>query len=197
MMYLNEVLEDYIYVVLDIETTGLNPEEHEIIEICAFLVEKERITKHFHRLINPGYLIPRRITEITGITNAMLAGQPSMREVIYELDDFIKDYIIIGHNIRFDLSFLNRAYNVYLHKKLSSPSICTLELAKKLIPYLKSYKLSALADYFNIRYEKVHRAKDDVLLTYNIFLKLVDIARRRYKKDLSYLHLKSLINSKI
>ncbi len=197
MIHFNEVLKDYMYVVLDIETTGLDSENHEIIEIYAFLVEKERITKQFHRLINPGYFIPKRITEITGITNAMLVGQPSMREIIYELDDFIKDYIIIGHNINFDLSFLNRAYKLYLHKKISSPSICTLELARKLMPNLKSYKLSALADYFNIKYEKLHRAKHDAFLTYNIFNKLMEIMRKQYKRELSYFHIKSLINSKI
>ncbi len=197
MIHFNEALENSIYVVLDIETTGLNPEEHEIIEIYAFLVEKERITRKLHRLVNPGYFIPRRITEITGITNAMLIGQPSIREIIYELDDFIKDYIIVGHNVSFDLSFLNRAYNLYLHKKMTSPSICTLELAKKLIPNLKSYKLSALADYFNIKYDRLHRAKDDAIITYNIFNKLMDIVRKQYKRELSYFHLKSLINSKI
>jgi DNA polymerase III, alpha subunit (gram-positive type) len=62
-MYFSESFENDAYVVLDIETTGLNPDEHEIIEIFAFLVEKERITKQFHRLINPGFFIPRRITE--------------------------------------------------------------------------------------------------------------------------------------
>jgi len=78
--------------------------------------------------------------------------------------------------------FLNKAYNIYLHKKLQSPNICTLELSKKLIPNLKSYKLSAVADYFNIKYERLHRAKDDALLTYNIFNKLMDIIRRTIQK---------------
>ncbi|MFP3159764.1 MAG: 3'-5' exonuclease [Hydrogenobaculum sp.] len=196
-MYFSESFENDAYVVLDIETTGLNPDEHEIIEIFAFLVEKERITKQFHRLINPGFFIPRRITEITGITNAMLVGQPKVEEVIYDFDNFVKDYIIVGHNVKFDLSFLNKAYSIYLHKKLQPPNICTLELSKKLIPNLKSYKLSAVADYFNIKYERLHRAKDDALLTYNIFNKLMDIIRRQYKKELSYFYLKSLINSRI
>jgi len=196
-MYFSESFENDVYVVLDIETTGLNPDEHEIIEIFAFLVEKERITKQFHKLINPGFFIPRRITEITGITNAMLVGQPKIEEVIYDFDNFVKDYIIVGHNVKFDLSFLSKAYNVYLQKKLQSPNICTLELSKKLIPNLKSYKLSAIADYFNIKYERLHRAKDDALLTYNIFNKLIDIIRHQYKKELSYFYLKSLINSKI
>ncbi|GAB6078199.1 3'-5' exonuclease [Hydrogenobaculum acidophilum] len=196
-MYFNESFENDIYVVLDIETTGLNPDEHEIIEIFAFLVEKERITKQFHRLVNPGFFIPKRITEITGITNAMLVGQPKVKEVIYDFDNFVKDYIIVGHNVKFDLSFLNKAYSIYLQKKLNSPNICTLELSKKLIPNLKSYKLSAVADYFNIKYDRLHRAKDDALLTYNIFNKLIDIARKQYKKELSYFYLKSLINSKI
>jgi DNA polymerase-3 subunit epsilon len=196
-MYFSESFENDVYVVLDIETTGLNPDEHEIIEIFAFLVEKERITKQFHKLINPGFFIPRRITEITGITNAMLVGQPKIEEVIYDFDNFVKDYIIVGHNVKFDLSFLSKAYNVYLQKKLHSPNICTLELSKKLIPNLKSYKLSAIADYFNIKYERLHRAKDDALLTYNIFNKLIDIIRHQYKKELSYFYLKSLINSKI
>jgi DNA polymerase-3 subunit epsilon len=196
-MIFNEPFENSVYIVLDIETTGLNPVENDIIEIFAFLVEKERITKEFHRLVNPGFFIPRRITEITGITNPMLIGQPNIRDVIQEFDDFIKDYIIIGHNINFDLSFLNRAYNIYLNKKLNSPSVCTLELSKRLLPHLRSHKLSYIADYFNITYNRLHRAKDDTFITYEIFKKLMHIARMQYKKELTYLHLKSIIKQRV
>ncbi len=195
MTYLTEALANDVYVVLDVETTGLRPEENTIIEICAFLVEKERITKQFHHLINPGYFIPKHIVEITGITNSMLIGRPKIEDIIYEFDDFIKDNIVVGHNINFDRSFLNNIYQTHLQKKFNPPSICTLELSKKLIPNLKSYKLSSVADFFNIKYERIHRAKDDVFLTYNVFLKLLDILRARYKTEPSYILLKNFINS--
>lgn len=195
MSYYNDALLDDTYIVLDVETTGLNPDNDDVIEICAFLIEKERITKELHTLVNPGYFISKRITEITGITNAMLVGKPKIDEVIYDFERFVKEYIIVGHNINFDLSFLKKAYNFYLNKKFNPPKLCTLELSRKLIPHLKSYKLSSVADYFNIPYDRLHRAKDDVMLSYKIFLKLMEIARRQYDKDPSYTLLKQLVNS--
>ena len=135
MNYFKEVLTDDTFVVLDLETTGLDPNKDDIIEICALLIEKERISKVFHTLVNPGYLIPKKITDITGITNTMLVGKPKIEEIIYDFDNFIKEYTIIGHNISFDLAFLEKIYNVYMNKKFNPPNVCTFKLSKKLIPH--------------------------------------------------------------
>ena len=93
------------YVVFDIETTGLDPEFDEIIEIGAVKIKDGIKIDTFNSLIKPEYEIDEFITELTGITNEMVENAPSIDEVLPKFMDFIKDYIIIGHNVNFDINF--------------------------------------------------------------------------------------------
>ncbi len=171
---MNEPLYEGSFVVIDLETTGFSIEEADIIEIGAVRVEGGIISETYSRLIYPGYFLPRRVTEITGITNAMVIGQPTIDEVIGEFMDFIGTNIVVGHNVKQDLKFLDKYTKIYLGKKLKIPHICTLQLARNLFPGLGNYTLHNLADHFGITYKKVHRALDDAMTTAKLFMIMLE-----------------------
>ena len=96
------------YVVLDLETTGLSSRYDSIIEFGAVRVEHGLVTSHFDVLINPGFSIPRHITEITGINDEMVKDKPLIKDIIKEILEFIDDAILVTHNAEFDISFFAR-----------------------------------------------------------------------------------------
>ena len=120
-------------VALDIETTGLNPKSDSITEIGAIRFRGSRIDGEWHSLINPGKRIPSHITQLTGITDAMVRDKPSIHEVLHDLVDFVGDAPVLGHNIPFDLSFLQPKGILR-----DNPSLDTYELAAVLLPDRKS-----------------------------------------------------------
>lgn len=134
------------FIVVDLETTGLNPDRHKIIEIAAIRVNRDS-TRHdsFQSLIKITGKVPAKITEITGITNAMLDadGKP-IETVLPQLLAFIGDLRIVTFNVEFDMAFLNAAcarQKLAITNKVS----CALQMARRAWPGRKSYKLSALA----------------------------------------------------
>jgi len=166
---MNEPLYEGSFVVIDLETTGFSVENSDIIEIGAVKVEGGIISETYSRLIYPGYFLPRRVTEITGITNAMVIGQPTIGEVI-----FIGCNIVVGHNVKQDIKFLEKYTKIYMGKKLKIPHICTLQLARNLFPGMGNYTLHNLADNFGITYKKVHRALDDAMTTARLFMVMLE-----------------------
>ncbi|WP_457601487.1 3'-5' exonuclease, partial [Hydrogenivirga sp.] len=114
---MNEHLLDSTFVVIDVETTGFDVNHAEIIDIGAVRVEGGIITDTFSSLIDPGFFIPDRIKELTGITNAMVVGSPKMREVLPEFMDFIGEDIIVGHHITQDIKFIDKYTRLYMKSK--------------------------------------------------------------------------------
>ncbi|WP_331654784.1 3'-5' exonuclease [Anaerosporobacter sp.] len=148
------------YVALDIETTGLRPEQDEIIEIGAVRYQDGMAVETYSSLIKPNARISSRITEITGITNAMVQEERSCEEVLPEFLAFLGADIMIGHNVRFDYSFLKvHAYRQKMN--LDNKAIDTLYLAKKLHPEFESRSLGAMCSQYGIINEHAHRAFDD------------------------------------
>ena len=188
---MNEPLYEGSFVVIDLETTGFSIEEADIIEIGAVRVEGGIISETYSRLIYPGYFLPRRVTEITGITNAMVIGQPTIGEVIGEFMDFIGTNIVVGHNVKQDIKFLDKYTKIYLGKKLKIPHICTLQLARNLFPGLGNYTLHNLADHFGIAYKKVHRALDDAMTTAKLFMIMLEFLWKNMGIS-SYLDIKQI-----
>ncbi len=158
-------------VALDIETTGLNPDEDSIIEIGAVRFNLRRVEEEWHTLINPGRRIPPMITQLTGITDAMVRGAPGIHEVLDELDDFVGDLPVLGHNVRFDLGFLRRKGILEYNDALD-----TYDMAAVLLPTASRYNLSALAQTLGILLPATHRALDDARVTHAIFMNLYDEA---------------------
>jgi len=158
-------------VALDIETTGLDPQKDAIIEIGAVRFNGHRVEAEWSTLINPGRPIPPFITQLTGITDQMVLQAPPIRAVLADLADFVGNLPIIGHNINFDLSFLQR-YKILLTNEI----IDTYEMAAVLLPGASRYNLNALAHALEVPYPATHRALDDAHATRGIYLRLFERA---------------------
>jgi DNA polymerase-3 subunit alpha (Gram-positive type) len=177
-------LDEETYVVFDLETTGFNPHNNEIIEIGAAKVKNGEIVDIYQSFVNPERGIPTKITELTGIDNQMVADAPKLAEVIDQFLEFIEGATIVAHNLSFDLSFIEDKLRRLDKGNLSNPAMDTLNLARALVPDLKSYKLNKLADYFNKDLENHHRASDDAKVTAEILLELIALIK---EEDISKL----------
>jgi DNA polymerase III epsilon subunit family exonuclease len=173
-------------VVYDLETTGNNPKTAEIIEIAAKKIGSRGEDGRFHQLVKPKRRIPRFSTDIHGITNEDVRGEPGIEEVLPSFLDFIGDSVLVGHNIKeFDNRVIARYMAAYMGRsELPNSSYDTLSVAKRLFP-LENYRLDVLADKFDISYDGLHRADDDVELSDRIF-------RRLRREDLMQSERKSL-----
>lgn len=157
------------YVVVDIETTGLNPAQNEIIEIAAMKVDENGEISSFQTLIHPNQPISSFITNLTGITNDMVKDACDITIALKQFDQFIENYTIIGHNVSFDLRFLRYNYKKYLKKSLVNASLDTLYLSRKYLPNLYNHKLDTVAKYFHLDDSNHHRALADVKMTLDIY----------------------------
>ncbi|MGI6712747.1 MAG: helicase C-terminal domain-containing protein [Bacillota bacterium] len=155
------------YVVIDVETTGLEAGFNRIIEIGAVRIVNGVTCKEFSTLVNPNCPIPEEIVELTGITPEMLFDQPLIHEIIPELESFLVGAVLVAHNAGFDKSFLQP------HLKTDYLWLDTLDLARILIPTESSYSLSHLAYALNIGDYQGHRAMPDVRVTVKLFLYLL------------------------
>lgn len=160
------------YVVLDIETSGLNIQTDEIIEIGAIKVNGNSI-EEFHKLIKPNKPISIKISELTGISNALLNKSGSeISEALKQLKDFVEDYIIIGYNINFDMLFINKELRKLKLQTLNNNIKDLMALVKKNKPLLSDYTLSTVVNEYNIRGKVAHRAIQDVYLIKDLLSKV-------------------------
>jgi len=171
------------YTVLDLETTGLNREKDQITEIAALKLEGNRIVDKFETLVNPKMKIPAGITQITGINDDMVKDMPTIEQVLPNFLNFIKDDILVAHNAVFDIGFLNVNFSKYFENSLPNKNICTMNLARKIIPTIPSYRLSSLCNYFDIKNECAHRAMSDVYATTRLFTKFQAIMHNNGLKE--------------
>lgn len=201
-MYTKELLEPITsFVCFDIETTGLDPSIDKIIEIGGLKVKDKKIVGVFKEFINPGMLLPEKIIQITNITDDMLISARGEDEVVREFIDFVGDDIIIGHNIKFDYSFIKTAAkaNGLSFEKMG---IDTLDLCKRLHTELTSKSLGNMCKYYGIQNDNAHRAYDDAKATALLYVKLCNEFFEAFKdvfrpKEMVYkIKKSSLITSK-
>lgn len=160
------------WIIIDLETTGLNAKKDKIIEIGAVLLRENGERKTFQTLIDPGIPLSRRISELTGITDEMLIGQPTMDEVIDDFLDFMGEAIPVAHNVPFDSAFLEPLVG---HPK--DAWLDTITLCKMAFPMLESYALTNLVEYFGIETPTHHRAMADALATADLFVMIENSMR--------------------
>ena len=153
------------YVVLDLETTGLSPERDEIIEIGAVRAERGELTGAFSQLVNPGFPVSGFITNLTGIGNAMLAGAPGLDEVLPQFLRFVGGSVVVGHNVSFDLGFLDAACRRRLGVSFANDYVDTMRLSRRLFPQYRHHRLCDLTERFGVEAPVSHRALADVLQT--------------------------------
>lgn len=168
------------YVVFDIETTGLDPARDSITEIGAVVVEDGNITGQFHSLVNPEVPIPEEIVELTGITDEMVKDCPTASQVIPAFLDFVRDSVLVAHNAPFDMGFIQHKA-VGMGMTVKNKVLDTLAITRRLLPRLKTHKLSAVAQHFKIDMKRAHRAVDDALVTAKIFIKCMETIERERK----------------
>lgn len=164
------------YVVVDVETTGLDPSKDQLIEVAALKITDGNVSDSYSTLINPGVEISSFITKLTGITNQDLATAPSPESVLPDLYNFLGEDIIVGHNVNFDINFLYDNFEHYISKPFCNYFADTMRLSKKYYKSAPSYKLSDLADFLGITVEKSHRALDDCITTNSLYQKLLEIS---------------------
>ncbi|MEG0564115.1 exonuclease domain-containing protein [Anaerorhabdus sp.] len=178
MKYSNQKVDDF--VVIDIETTGLNSSVDKITEISAIKVVNNIPVDCFSELINPLVDISKKIEKITGINNEMVADKPTIDKIIPSFIDFIGNNLLVGHNLQFDLEFLN--HHIEFNEKHKYTD--TYRLARKYIKDIDSYKLSNLVDYFNIKHKPSHRGLDDCAATLILYDRIYKyIYENKIKED--------------
>lgn len=163
------------YVVFDVETTGSSAREGAITEIGALKVVRGEVVDRFATLVNPGRGIEPFVVRLTGITDRMVADAPNANEVMPLFDEFVEGCVLVGHNVRFDCSFVAAAREANGFAPLPNPTLDTLKLARALVPGLKRYRLSSLVSHFGIREAPNHRALADASATVGVFLKLLKL----------------------
>ncbi len=173
------------FVVFDLETTGAKAPPCRITEIGAYRVTNGKVAEEFHTLINPETSIPPFITSLTGISEAMVEDAPAFRDVASSFLEFIGNSVLVAHNAHFDMSFLNHEIGrVYEDYRVWNPSLCTVQLSRKLLPNIENHKLNTVANYFSIELLNHHRAGDDAKATAHIFVNLLNDLRTRGINDL-------------
>lgn len=174
---LGKPLQDTTFCVIDLETTGGSPAECAITEIGAVKVQGGVAVGTFQTLVNPGRAIPPTITVLTGITDVMVVRSPRIEAVLPSLLEFIADSVIVGHNVRFDMSFLQAALRRDEREPLPNPTIDTLALARRLVrDEVPNCKLDTLATRFRLDHRPTHRALDDALTTADLLHVLLERA---------------------
>lgn len=178
------------YVVVDLETTGLEPGKDRILEIGAVKVEQGVVTDTFGKFADPQMLIPMYVQKLTGISQDMVAGKQPPSEIVAEFMEFSEGYDLMGHNLMFDYRFLKHQA---VNQKLSfeKRGIDTLKISRCLLPDLESRSLSYLCEYFQLHREFAHRAYHDAMATHELYRKLLEQSEEGQEKlfqpvDLQY-----------
>ncbi len=172
------------YVVFDLETTGINPERDDIIEISAVRVCGHEITGEYSTLVNPGRHIPAGATAVNGITDAMVADAPGIQSAIAGFLEFIGNSVLVGHNIHtFDTNFAYDAAWESLGKELDNDYVDTLFMARRCLPELSHHRLTDLAEHFKIETKGAHRALNDCIMNQKCYEEMGKILERRKKES--------------
>lgn len=150
------------YVVLDLETTGLDPQYDDIIEVAAIRIVDGAIEDSFSSLVNPGYSIDEFIAELTGITDDMLAPAPSLDSVLPAFLSFIGSDVVVGHNVNFDINFIYDSCSALSLEPFSNDFVDTMRISRKLFPEDRHHRLKDLICRFGIDESVAHRAFSDV-----------------------------------
>lgn len=172
------------FVMIDLETTGLNSYNAEIIEFAAIKYINGQPVDKFHTLINPGVKIPKDATQVNHITDKMVEDQPRMDVVIDKIYDFINHEVLAGYNVEFDIQFLNQAFKKHGKYIENIIVIDVLTLARKALrkSEVENYKLDTIKQYFQIDTPS-HRALDDCNSAFQVMVRCVELRSQQPAKS--------------
>ena len=166
------------YVVFDIETTGLSAVSDGITEIGAVKIKDGQVIDRFSTFVNPERNIPRQVEELTHITKDMVKDAPKIEEALHDFLEFSKDSVVIAHNARFDISFINFFCDKYEYVR-PNKIIDTLAISRELFEGYENHKLGTIAKNLEVSLEDAHRAVNDAEATAKVFLKMCEILKEK------------------
>ncbi|MBC3805346.1 PolC-type DNA polymerase III [Acetobacterium fimetarium] len=166
------------FVFFDLETTGLVPGNHKIIEIAAVKIKNRQIIESFTALVNPHSEIPPFISDLTGITNQMVENGIEEADALQQFLAFAEDRILVAHNAPFDMSFFNTALESHGIKR-ENTSVDTLAMSRCLLTNMARHTLKKLCSHFKIDLQNHHRALDDAAASAKVFVKLLGLAEKK------------------
>lgn len=169
------------YIVLDLETTGLSKQDDRIVEIGLIEISGDQIVNEFHTLVNPEKHISDGASAVNGIYDSDVEGAPTYCEIFSELEGFIVGKTVLGYNVNFDLSFIQRLFDEF---GVSGEIVYfdVLSYARRMIKGLPNYKLSTVAEYISVPVMPEHRAIEDAKATYYIFKHCLAEFKRQEKE---------------
>ncbi|MCR5680828.1 MAG: PolC-type DNA polymerase III, partial [Clostridiales bacterium] len=173
-----EVTFDDEFAVFDLETTGLSAASNKITEIGAVILKNGEILDRFNTFVNPGVHIPENITELTGITDEMVADAPPIGEALKDFYAFIGNRMLVAHNASFDTGFIRTA-SEQNGMDFQNPYLDTVAMSRYMNPELKNHRLDTLAKHYRLGDFNHHRACDDAEMLARIFASMVE----RLKED--------------
>jgi DNA polymerase III subunit epsilon len=174
-------IPDAEFVVCDVETTGLSPERSRLTEVALVRVVDGTIVDQYESLINPRQFISREITALTGITNAMVLNAPDAEDVLPQVKRFIGNGIFVGHNARFDRSFIDATLHRLSAEPLAVPNLCTARLARRLLPNLARRSLGSIAAHLGIHNPRKHRAANDAVATAQVLIHFLRVMQEEFE----------------
>lgn len=170
-------LADVTFVVVDLETTGGDPNTCGITEVGAVKLRGGETVGTFHTMVDPGRAIPPSITVLTGITQAMVVRAPRIEAVLPSLLEFMDGAVVVGHNVRFDVAFLDAALLRNDRSRLPHRRVDTVRLARRLLAdEVRNHRLGTLAAQLRLPHQPSHRALDDALATGDLLHVLLERA---------------------
>lgn len=170
-------LIDTTFVVLDLETTGLRPDDDRITEVGAVKVRGGVVLGEFQTLVHPGVAVPPAITAVTGISDGMLRDAPPLATVLPMLLEFLAGTVLVAHNARFDTGFLDAALVRHGYQRLANDVVDTARLARRLVrDEVRDRRLATLAKFFRARTTPTHRALQDARATVDVLHGLLERA---------------------
>ena len=162
-----------MYSVVDIETTGNGYKGQKITEISVLVFDGKKIINEFTSLVNPEQNIPAFITNLTGITDAMVRSAPKFYEIAKKVEEITKDTVFVAHNVNFDYNIIRDEFKS-LGFDFKRKKLCTVRLSRKIIPGLSSYSLGNICTAEGIEIVARHRAKGDAEATVELFRRLIE-----------------------
>jgi DNA polymerase-3 subunit epsilon len=168
------------YVVVDVETTGTSPWSGDrITEIAAIVVRDGVVAERFETLVNPERAIPPMITNLTQINWEMVKDAPRFRDICADVVRVLSGHVFVAHNADFDWRFVSSEVQRATGQRLSGRKLCTVRLARRVLPQLRSRRLDSVAHYYGVEILARHRAAGDAVATAHVLLRLLDEARER------------------
>jgi DNA polymerase-3 subunit epsilon len=158
------------FIIVDVETTGMKPPGARITEIGAVEVRGGEMRLEFAQLVDPGCPIPAEIAQMTGITNTMVAGQPTIEQVWPYFRSFLGDSIVVAHNAPFDLAFLDHEAWRSSGEPLPNPELCTVKVSRRAWPWMERHNLDTVASNLGLTFSARHRALGDARVTAQVLL---------------------------